>query len=51
MILFFFLFAFRFLITQGKTCETDVDECYMLAGTDLGCQNNAVCVNTPGSYK
>ncbi|XP_058975812.1 cubilin homolog [Musca domestica] len=35
----------------GKTCEQDVDECYLLAGTDLGCQNNAVCQNTPGSYK
>ncbi|XP_075163375.1 cubilin homolog [Haematobia irritans] len=35
----------------GDTCEEDVDECYLLAGTDLGCQNNAVCTNTPGSYK
>ncbi|XP_073838449.1 cubilin homolog [Musca autumnalis] len=35
----------------GKTCEEDIDECYLLAGTDLGCQNNAVCHNMPGSYK
>ncbi|XP_073838450.1 cubilin homolog [Musca autumnalis] len=36
---------------KGKTCEEDVDECYLLAGTDLGCQSNAICTNTPGSYK
>ncbi|XP_061400318.1 cubilin homolog [Musca vetustissima] len=36
---------------KGKTCEEDVDECYLLAGTDLGCQNNAICTNTPGSYR
>ena len=50
----FFLSSFllnSFHLSQGKTCEVDVDECYLLAGTDLGCQNNAACINTPGSYK
>ncbi|XP_059225289.1 cubilin homolog [Stomoxys calcitrans] len=36
---------------KGKTCEEDVDECYLWAGTDLGCQNNAACSNTPGIFK
>lgn len=28
-----------------------MDECYLLTGTDLGCQNGGVCVNTLGSYR
>lgn len=36
---------------SGSTCETDVDECYGFSGTDLGCQNKADCINTPGSYR
>ncbi|XP_050336908.1 cubilin homolog [Bactrocera neohumeralis] len=35
---------------SGKTCEEDVDECYLFAGTDLGCQNNGDCINTLGSF-
>uniref|UniRef100_A0A0A1WR72 Cubilin n=1 Tax=Zeugodacus cucurbitae TaxID=28588 RepID=A0A0A1WR72_ZEUCU len=34
----------------GKTCEEDVDECYLHAGTDLGCQNNGDCINTMGGF-
>ena len=36
---------------EGLNCETDVNECALYAGTDLGCQNNAVCVNTVGGYR
>lgn len=36
---------------EGKTCAADVNECAMFAGTELGCQNGASCVNTPGSYR
>ncbi|KRF99246.1 uncharacterized protein Dwil_GK24548 [Drosophila willistoni] len=37
---------------RGPTCEDDVNECFDLAGTDLAaCQNNAQCINTPGSYR
>ena len=36
---------------QGATCEQDVNECSVLAGTDLGCQNGATCVNQPGTYQ
>lgn len=35
---------------EGPTCSVDVDECTKYAGTDLGCQNGATCVNLPGSY-
>ncbi|KAI0233508.1 hypothetical protein LSAT2_016260 [Lamellibrachia satsuma] len=36
---------------QGARCETDVNECSLYAGTDLGCQNAATCVNTQGSFR
>lgn len=36
---------------EGKTCSTDVNECGYFAGTDLGCQNGATCLNSPGSYR
>lgn len=36
---------------EGPTCSEDVDECKRLAGTDLGCQNGATCINNPGSYQ
>ncbi|XP_037930422.1 cubilin homolog, partial [Teleopsis dalmanni] len=35
----------------GKTCDSDVDECAQFNNTDLGCQNNGRCINTPGSYR
>lgn len=35
----------------GTNCETDVNECAIFAGTDLGCQNGAGCANTPGGYR
>ncbi|XP_055957050.1 cubilin [Patella vulgata] len=35
---------------QGNNCETDVNECSIYAGTDMGCQNGATCTNTPGSF-
>lgn len=35
---------------EGAVCEKDVNECAIFAGTDLGCQNGATCVNNPGSY-
>lgn len=35
---------------EGPTCSLDVNECARFAGTDLGCQNGATCLNTPGSY-
>lgn len=31
-------------------CERDVNECAIYDGTDLGCQNNAQCVNSIGGY-
>lgn len=34
----------------GDSCEQDVNECAIFAGTDLGCQNGATCTNTIGSY-
>lgn len=36
---------------EGKSCSTDVNECAMFAGTELGCQNGASCVNVLGSYR
>uniref|UniRef100_A0A182NM22 Cubilin n=1 Tax=Anopheles dirus TaxID=7168 RepID=A0A182NM22_9DIPT len=35
---------------EGQTCTTDVNECALFAGTDLGCQNGATCKNTHGGY-
>ncbi|WAR06690.1 CUBN-like protein, partial [Mya arenaria] len=35
---------------QGPTCNDDVNECVVYAGTDLGCQNGATCVNTFGGF-
>ena len=35
---------------QGAFCDVDVNECAEYAGTDLGCQNGATCVNNPGSF-
>ncbi|XP_058980023.1 cubilin homolog [Musca domestica] len=35
---------------EGTTCEKDVNECALYAGTDLGCQNGAQCINQFGSY-
>ncbi|CAH1775425.1 unnamed protein product [Owenia fusiformis] len=35
---------------QGVTCDQDVNECAIYAGTDLGCQNGATCINTNGGY-
>ena len=35
---------------EGRTCETDVNECSAFAGTDLGCQNGASCRNSHGGY-
>lgn len=35
----------------GQTCTQDVNECAVFAGTDLGCQNGALCSNTAGSYR
>lgn len=32
-------------------CDADVNECAIFAGTDLGCQNGATCVNKPGGYE
>lgn len=36
---------------EGSTCEKDVNECAIYAGTDLGCQNGATCTNKLGSYE
>ena len=35
----------------GARCDVDVNECGELAGTHLGCQNGASCVNLEGSYR
>lgn len=35
---------------DGDNCSDDVNECLNLFGTMLGCQNDAICQNTPGSY-
>lgn len=36
---------------EGAECDRDVNECARFAGTDLGCQNGAICTNKPGSYE
>nr|CAD7455080.1 unnamed protein product [Timema tahoe] len=36
---------------SGPRCDMDVNECARFAGTDLGCQNGATCVNKPGTYE
>jgi cubilin len=36
---------------EGPSCSVDVNECARYAGTDLGCQNGATCINNPGSYE
>lgn len=36
---------------EGPNCSLDVNECAKYAGTDLGCQNEAQCINTVGSYE
>nr|XP_042896535.1 cubilin [Parasteatoda tepidariorum] len=35
---------------EGVTCETDVNECAVFAGTSFGCQNGATCINSHGGY-
>ncbi|PAV61853.1 hypothetical protein WR25_22784 [Diploscapter pachys] len=34
----------------GDKCEFDVNECEIYNGTHAGCQNNATCENTNGSF-
>lgn len=36
---------------EGKMCEKDINECARFAGSDLGCQNGATCINKPGIYE
>lgn len=36
---------------EGANCEDDVNECANFAGTDLGCQNMAICENFAGGYR
>lgn len=36
---------------EGRNCEDDVNECANFAGTDLGCQNMAICENFAGGYR
>ncbi|CAI5454134.1 unnamed protein product [Caenorhabditis angaria] len=36
---------------EGENCESDINECDFIKNTDLECQNNGTCVNTPGSYQ
>lgn len=35
----------------GISCEEDVNECALYAGTVDGCQNSATCENTRGGYR
>ena len=35
---------------NGPFCEDDIDECSSLTAGELGCDANADCVNTPGSW-
>lgn len=39
------------LSLQGLLCNVDVNECAHFAGTDLGCQNGATCINKLGTYE
>lgn len=35
----------------GISCEEDVNECAIYAGTTKGCQQSSTCENTPGGFK
>lgn len=35
---------------EGPTCDENVNECAVYAGTGLGCQNGATCIDNLGSY-
>ncbi|GLG98263.1 Cubilin homolog [Gryllus bimaculatus] len=39
------------LNAKGTLCDVDVNECAQFAGTDLGCQNGATCINRIGTYE
>ena len=39
-----------FVLSQGITCNDDVNECAIISGTEDECQNGGTCVNNRGSY-